>query len=572
MSEDKTDYNPEEEANQEQEVKPTVQTASYADTHTAENTSMLNKQPSKTPIKRELTDEEVETGGYLTIKLGSSLEENRKVYSNLINNWLRFAGITEGYESGDYTEARLNKAKVDWEKFCEENYPGKTKEEVADKASTIYLFTSNLLDDSSLRTGLTAEEGLFNVSDRGSGHITPDIVGKVPNKSTSGYSASQIMLRASISAERDKLNFDVLLRDSFVMLTFTRPSKMDMGSLYTDIKNTISGYVREIHYNLPVVARLAIGKVIWNFLSKRIVSSSVSDIPDYVGLAQVIRLRDLERIAIALLEAYNTKGVNLNLSCLNPKCDWNSYALVDPTLLVVNRNVSTDQELATYANLINGRTTYTIEETLKMSKKALFGTGAEDNRVYNEDRSIYLTIAQPTLAQAFSTFDYFISQVNPKIAEIKATTIDPEDYEDRMTMLYNDIGSTEFVHWISGFHRVATPGTDDLPVNLLRDDQENQLDFDKGLISVLSESDSLSKGLTEFVIHSVPKLSTHFVGVQNSICPSCSKEQVNFPDNNGRKLGYTPVDPFMSFFTLTQLKLLSQTQDLVNHREEVLSK
>lgn len=555
----------------EQPELPEVVDASYGDTHTAENTTMRHKQQPKSPIVRELTEEEIRDSGYLTIKLGGSLEENRALYKDLVGNWLRYAGVVQGYDESRYDEARLTKATLDWETYCKENYPGKTKEEVADEASMIYSFTSLLLDDSSLRVAITSEEGISNTANRGSGHVTPDIVGKVPDRSTAGFSPSQIMMRASISADKDKLNFDVLLRDSFVMLTFTRPSRLEMGNLYNDIKNTIAGYVREIHYNLPVVARVAIAKVLWNFVSKRIVYSSVSDTTDFVSLAKVIKLNDLSRITIALLESYNTKGVNLHLSCLTPKCDWGSYALVDPTLLLHNRNVSTDAELATYANLFNGRSKYTIEETLALSDKLLFGMKAEENRVYNEDRSIYLEINQPTLAQAFNTFDYFVSQINPRIAEIKATTIDPDEFEERMTMLYNDIGSTEFIHWISGFHRVPSPDSDEQPIALLRNEVDNEVDFNKGLISVLSESNSLNKGLIKYIVTKAPLMSNHFIGVQNFICPSCSKEQGSIKDETGHSRGYTPVDPYMSFFTLTQLKILSQTQDMVNHRDEVLS-
>lgn len=551
--------------------EPVVE-AAYGDTHNSANTTMKQRQQPKSPLIRELTQLEKEDGGYMTIKLGGSLEENREIYRTLVNNWLQYAGTVDGYDEGRFNKDRLNKATLDWETFCKENYPNKTKEDVAEEASIIYGFTSQLLDDGSLRTRVTNEPGISNTSNRGSGHVTPDIVGKVPDRSTAGFSASQLMMRASISADKEKLNFDVLLRDSFVMLTFTRPSRMEMGNLYTDIKNTVAGYVRDIHYNLPVVARIAIAKVLWNFISKRIVYSSVSDTPDFVALAQVIRLNDLSRIAIALLEAYNTKGVNLHLSCLSPKCNWETYSLADPTLLIHNRAVSTEEELAIYANLFNGRVKYTIKETLELSTKCLYGMKPEENRVYNSDRSIYLTINQPTLAQAFNTFDYFISQVNPRIAEIKATTIDPDEFEERMTMMYNNIGSTEFVHWISGFHRVPDPGSDEAPIALLRSEQENEADFNKGLMAMLTESESLNKGLVEFVVRKTPFMSTHFVGIQNFICPSCSAEQASLEDDRGIKRGYTPIDPFMSFFTLTQLRILSQTKDQINHRDEVLSK
>lgn len=539
------------------------------DTHTAENTTFKNHQEPQSPIIKEEDYDSFVKKGFVSFKVGvnkKSIEEN----GELVEAWLALLGAQEGLDNGEIPLSTYEKIKANWEEICETKCPDKDPEEVAENIRENIEFSTSLLDPLLIRSRLIREEGISNVSSRGRGGIvTPDIVGKRP-KAKQGSSVAEMMIRSSLANNKDKLNFDVLLRDSFTMLTFTRPSNLEIGVLMQEIADTVKGYVRNIRNSSVSMARIAVTKVIWKFLASRIVYSSVSDIPSMEALSNVIRYKDIERLTLALIESFNTRGVNLGLRCYSMDCDWTQYAVVDPTKLALNRATPTDEEYAIYANLINQRVKYTMDETLALSNDTKFNLKEEDFRIYNEDQSIYLVLRQPTLAQAFNTFDNFIAKINPKIQQLRREIIDPEEFEHQISLLYSTIGTTEFIHWIQEYHTVVAPGEDGEAIVLKRED--NEAEFDKGLMTIIENDEHLSKELVRAVNTRVPTMTHSFVGLHNGLCPSCKQHQGDIQNKQlGVNLGYTPIDPIMSFFTLTQLKQVMTLQNAREKERSVLS-
>lgn len=532
------------------QVEQPVQEPAITDKHTAENTTMKKRLPPESMVKKELTPEEIADGGYIPVRIGATKPTIEKQIK-LTTAWLPYFGACRAHEEGSISDELFNKARGEWEAFCEENYPGIDPDDLEKHTASCMEFSTGLLDPVRLRSNMMMEEGVSNTSSRGAGYSSADIVGKTPVLKKAN-SVAETMIRASLSGSKDKLNFDVLLRDSFVMLTFTRPSKLEIGGLLQDIQQTVKGYVRSVRNNFISMARIAACKAIWDFMSKRIIYSSVSDLDTFDELTNVILFNDIERLAIALVESFNTRGVNLGLRCYDASCDWSSFSLVDPTKLVHNRDTPTDEEYAIFANLMNQRVRYTAKETLELSRSSQYGMKEEDFRIYNENKTMYLVTRQPTLAEAFNTFDNFIADINPKISDLRARIIDPEEFESELHYLYSGIGSTEYIHWIQEYHVVPSPDQDMEPISLYRKD-EDEKDFDKGLVSVIGADEFLSRELVKQVTSKVPLMSHGFVGLQNFICPSCKQHQSTLQEKEGNSLGYTPIDAIMAFFTLTQL-------------------
>lgn len=562
MSEEKPEGTPVPE-------KPVVK-ARYNEKHTPENTSMKHIMNPEEMIIRPLTEKEIEDG-YLTIFMGNS-KASREHAHKLIRPYMDLSVITDLHDRGKVDDDIMRKANDDWQTFVQTNYPDKTLEEMTDRARHTMQFHSEVLDELRQRSNAIREEGISNVSDRG-GVVTGDVIGRKPGISTKGLKPSEIMRRKVARAEDGRMAFDINLRNSFVKSTIARPSKGEIGMLIDEIKDEIKGYVRRVNNNTAVLARIAVGRVLWRHYVKLLTGSSVSDIGDYNQLASIVRWSDIDAIAIGILNAYTNKGVNLHLVCGNPTCDWNQMSLVDPEkLLHVRHYHTTDEEAAIYANLFNEKVTYTKEETLRLIKETKFGL--DNDRVYNEDNSIYMELNSPSMADAFATLDYFLTRVNPQIQAIRERNISMEEFEEKRNMLFIELGATEYMHWVNKFVSVAAPGSDDQDTILDRDAVEDQDDFNQGLMEVIKDSAYIRDNLTQGILRKTPFLSKSFVGVQNYSCPKCKCSQELFEDPEGlkqRKLGYTPIDPLMSFFILIQLIQVRSATESLEARAKALS-
>lgn len=543
-----------------------VSEAGYGEVHTAANTPMKKVLPTVSEFLRQGTDDDREKG-YLPIFLGNSRASNETA-NQMLSKWLQYTAMKSLAEQGHANPSMLAAAKNEWDQYCQENHAEKTAAEMERMCGDLYRFMEEYLDSIKVRSKVMNEEGISNVSDRGSNIVTPDILGKKPGRSSKGFSVSEVMRRSSMRAEDGDFQFDVLLRDSYCSLTFTRPSKLDLASLVNDINRTVKGYVRTVGGNSITLAYVAGMRVVWDFLAARIVNSSVTGIVDFKDLVRIIRISDFGTICMALIKSTHNNGINLDLRCLSDKCDWADFKLTDPDKLVRTRHsIETDEDSAIYANIFNSKIKYSVEETLAMIKKSTYGL--DNNRVYNADKSIYFEIAPSSLAEAFETFDFYAGRINPQLQDIRSKITDQKEYETQVALLLTTLGSTEFLHWIKTYVAVATPGTDEEDVVFHRDECDAS-EFNKGCMEVILDSQPLNKSLSAFILNKTPFMSHTFVGVANFQCPACKKrmEEMQAPE---RQLGYTPIDPFMAFFTLTQLKLMTQAAEAAEATKEAIS-
>jgi len=557
-----------DETNQGVPVEKTF--AKHNELHTPGNTPMVNHVPPETVVIRPLTDKEKEDG-FMTIFLGNS-KESRKHSNALMEPYIEMITLRQMVErNNDYLPA-LRKKEEEWQSFAAEHYPSIAPDALEERAGKMVAFYSEFLDDLRMRSGAIREDHISNLCDRG-GVITPDVSGRKPGRDVKNMKDSDIMRRRVINSEDGRLVFDIELRNSFVKLSILRPSKMDMGNLINDIRNAIKGYVRRVNNNSATLARIAAGRVIWDFIAKRITYSSVSNIGDFRQLSSVIRWTDIDVLTIGLLRAYTNKGVHMHLVCASPKCDWEGFELVDAERLAHHRDMhDTPEESAAYGNLFNHKVTYTIEETMALIKGAKFGL--ESTRVSNDDDSIYFELGSPSLANAFQTFDYFSARVSGELQDLRTKVLDPEEFDTQRNMIYTSLGATEYIHWIDKFVAVGNTATDEPDTVLSRDNAKDQDDFNLGLVEAIKDSSQFNSRLTSAIFNKTPYLSKSFCGINNFVCPKCKKarEDLEDPENiKDRKFGYTPIDPIMSFFTHVQLLLMAEATDGLDARVKALS-
>lgn len=542
-------------------------TFAYTDEHTPQNTPMKEFVEPQTESKQSGLDEEVREKGFTTAFLGNTKKENLEA-QELVGRWITVRTARDLHNADQVQTSFLKAAENDWKQFVETKYPGKSPADMERKAISLYRFLEGIQDHLMLRTRMMSEDKISNVSRRCDKLEVPDIMGRIPGSSVTGFSISEVMARAALRATNSPYHYDVMLRNSFVKLVFVRPNKLELADLINDINRTVRGYVRQVGGNSLQLASIAGMKVVWNWLAPRIISSSIDRMMDFRDLAQVIRITDFRTLCSAILASVSDEGVNMDLRCFNLNCDHYTLDLIDPTKLIqVRHSVQTPEEAAILGNISNGRKVYSVDEVLALIDQSTYGL--ESNDVYNEAQNIKLTIAPPSMADAFVTFDFFVGQVDPKLQEIRAKVIDAKELEEQITIILNGLGSAEFIQWVSTFTILPPGGVDEPPV-VLRRSESNPDEFNKGLMDALQTDPVLNKNLTHFIYNKVLYMTRTFSGIRNRVCPKCGKNSTdgNEPEH---KLGYTPIDPFMLFFTHTQLMLMDLAVARQKETTEALS-
>lgn len=539
------------------------------ETQTEKNPSMLFAQKPQSIFKHALEEKDRENG-FLTIFLGnqrSVIEAN----NNLIQVWLVYRASNGMFKDGEIDAAQLQAAETNWKEYIAEHYPKNSIEEMENFCVDLYQFIDIFRDDIKLRSKMVREEDTSNVTHRGMNGgdaiLSSDVQGRSPGADTTGFSLAESMRRSSINATKDLYQFDILLRNSYAALTIKRPERLSMGSLVLAINNQVKGYVRQVNNPSPTLAYIAGIRCMWDYIARLTVASSVKDTQDFRQLANEITITDADQLAMGLVLATHTNGIQLDLRCLSSKCNWSMFGLADPTKLLQVRGTVTPEQAAVHANVYNGRRKYSREEMKKLRDETTYGMEENACRVYGNDGRRYFTIKAPTLTQAFETFDYFVSTINPRIQELRSNTLDPKVFESELTALLLSLTTAEYIHWISEYVVLPEPGTTGKPTVFTRPAVNND-EFNQGLMMILQDDPALGKELVKFVYNKTPFFTHTFTGVGHYECPKCA---TNSGEHDHHKLGYTPINAFMSFFTLTQLSLMSQVASANQVQQEALS-
>lgn len=540
------------------------------DQHTAKNTPMQDYTAPLAQAIREATEED-RSRGYLSIFLGNTKKDIEHA-NDLLGLWMAWRTSDSFLKEGEISQSQAETRKQEYFEFLEQHYPNKTHEEMNEYCSKLFSFIQDLQDGIKVRSKVIRGDGLTNAHLRGYDGETPvilaDIHAKKPGRNTAKFTLAEAMRRTALSASKDDYHFEVLLRNSFTNLTFRRPNALEIGSLIQDISREVKGYVRTLNNNSITLAYVAGVRVVWNFLANRIVDSSLKDSNDFKELASTIRLTDAGPLMMALVRSLYTHGVNLELHCLQQNCGWSGMDVVDADKLVIDRKyLDTPEESAVYGNIANGVMRYSREDVEKLIKNTSFGLDKDTTRIYSSNSRFYFELAAPTLQQAFDTFDYFVSRINPKIQELRANTVSEKEFDEGLAVLMASVTSSEYVHWISSYVALPPEGVDEEPYVVKRSEHPAD-EFNQGLMDILDDDPKIGQQLVNYVMNKTPFMSKTFIGVAHYNCPKC---RTNTAEVDQINMGYTPIDPFMAFFTLAQLMIIQTASQMSSATEKALS-
>lgn len=543
--------------------------ADHKTIHTPENTPMHDDVEPKLSSLGSVSEEEAQNG-YLSFFLGS--DKKSVLFSEeAVSVWLNAQAAEQMVREEEITEAEANARRALWDEFAEKNYPDADPDQLNTYFRKLLNFHQQLFDDILVRSGAVREEGITNQSARGGGLITHDIFGKKPADKRK-LAINEVMRRAAVRNNNTAYNFDTLLRNSFTRITVKKPELMQLGDLIRDIAEEVKGYVRQVGKNSPTIANMAAIRVIWRFISKNIETCSVKDTTNFADLASTIRITDVGPMCLDLVSAMYGNGVVTELNCLSSKCRHRSYERLDPkSLLHIRKKHQTTEESAVYGNIMNGTRSYSREEIEKLVAKIDFGTDGPI-QVYSKNRTFYFELRTPTLQQAFDTFDYFISEINPRIQQLQATIADSKVYERELNVLLSQIAASEFMHWIGKFVTVPPADSDEKEMVLDRNNPEvDPYEFNRGIMSVLNDDEELSKELIRVIYNKSPYLSKTFCAISDHECKGCGERQSEIAKEQGRPTSYTPFNPVMHFFILAQLTMVKQATGMVSATTQALS-
>lgn len=532
--------------------------ATYKEEHTANNTTFADYVPPEPFITKLYTPEEskkVLEQGYLTYFLGNTKKVIEEA-NEIIANWVEYTSAELDFMDGEIKESAFNAIKNKWNEFSAVKFPGMDETEILDYCRKLYAFNNELLDTVKVRSKVMREKGITNMNDRG-GLTTGDVIGKKPRRNNAPDLVERMRIQ-SIGAQEEEYQFDILLRNSFVFLTIRRPSRLKLAELIREVHQTVKGYVRSTNNPTINLSYLAAVRALWNYITTLIINCSVKDITDFKQLEDIILINDVEALAVGLSKASMNKGHNVQLHCLERGCGWVGVGLADPAKLLQKRdNLITKEEAAIYANISNSRLKLTVQQVRELQRKSAY---IEDNRVYNEQRTYYLEIEPPSLRVGFEALDQVADSINPRIQKLRANSTQ-EEFEAQLQDLLINVSPMEYIHWVA---RAASPGETAEEDDIIERYGNNQASFNEGLMVVLEDDSYLANRLANKVRLQSPFMSRTYCAVGYFECPECKK---NSKEHDEIGLGYTPINPLMNFFTLTQLKMINEMQTLTKSDE-----
>lgn len=527
----------------------------YTDHHTPENTPLKTKIEQLPESTGNLEDTpETRARGYTTVFIGNSKADYESV-QEMVSIWFSLSSIREAAKTGRINQSMLNTVQAEWQRVCDDKYPGVGYSIMEERAADIYRYLQNTSEGVLVKTRMMLEHA-SNVYKASDSIVMRDITGLIPTAASKTNSLSEEMERGGARGSSSPYLYTCNLRNSFLKFQFSRGNKSDAAMLINDINATIRGYVRTVGGNSMTLSMIAGYRAVWNWLVPRITSCSVEGLADFNDLSRIIRFNDMPVILAALLCSFEDDEAHMDLRCFNLACDWNSYEKINPALLVRSRPVAhTDDELAILGNVFNGTVRYTMKQLLEIIDNAT--CGVEERYVYNERQSVRLTMGPTSLSEAFHALDYMVTEIDPQITSARTSIADQNALEAQIGIILRTMGGNEFIHWVTEYSLLPEPDSD-TPIKVFKRRECDQLEFNKGLRGALKD-DYLDNQVTRYVYTVAPYLSKSFIGIRNCKCPKCGKgaEEVN---EQARNLGYTPIDIFMTFFTHTQFMLVRRAE------------
>lgn len=461
----------------------------------------------------------------------------------------------------------LTSIEVRYDEHVEKYFPGSDKKQLGEMLTNYFTFFNRGLDRVLMREELSDiidPTRMSNVLqlDRGPcGLIQPAKAGK------KAVNIRDRMRKNFVSAAGTPDSFTLTLMNSRVVMRVKLPTPMDLLLLINRIAEKLSGFGERIRLTSLELERALITREVMEFVITHATYWSVSDILDARELFQVIKYKDADVIAAAILAASSPKGVNYRLTCLADKCGYNQDHLLDAANLTqFDEKRYPDVYMEQIKEILNKGTKFSIEE-LHDSEVPYIDTDGKpiDNVLTLQNGKVSLTLTDPYLSDFFECFDNVAERINPELRKLAVQFSDPRKYREARKNFMGSIRTINYLQWVSKMTFHAEVGTDDPDEVISR--SENPKEFDEGLLDCLSTEESLAAIFLEKVVHVIPRMTYTTVGLLHDECPGC-KEKGLIHENINR--GFTPIDPILSFFDHSQI-LITLRRELGTLQEDALS-
>lgn len=544
-----------------------------ADIQTAETTLMADPTPSKPDTKGDFNPDDKGVSFFKTF-IGLN-KDNYNRLNETVTDWTLYRASL-GYLSMsdkerdklDITVSECQAAVAKWTEYCDQHYPGIDMEVLNTRFLALYGFIQNIFDPVMVQFPILNEQGISNQNQRTTKIATADVNGVVPSraKDDKRFSLSEFMRRTSLNSTGEAYQYDLLLRNSYVALSYKKSGKLDLADLINNIAKAVTGHVRHVQQNVPALSNIAVIRVIWNFIKDRIIRTSMKDVNDFDELADVILITDMQAITTALLDNAYPRGVNFQLQCLGEdSCDWTKTKVIDPSVLVRDRKwLDTKEEAAAYGNMINFSRKYSREESIAFQR----GTNYQHDiqPVYNHLKNSWFVLKAPTLSESFEAEEFFAEHIKEQISQIQQTSITEQQFVERRDELLNGLVGTDYLHYVSEYHTMSDNDPEQ-NVTIVRRSESPPDEFNKGLIDIILENQEMGADLIDTIVRHYPYMSKTFVGMSNYTCENCAGKSAGMEE-----LGYTPINVINAFFTLTSQTFTGRARVGENAMEEALSR
>ncbi|QDJ97231.1 hypothetical protein D6_0071 [Aeromonas phage D6] len=476
---------------------------------------------------------------------------------------------SEMEKNGRTDQTTLNSLRVRYTEHTEEHFQGVSEKQLAEMLVNYFTFYRRTLDRIQMRDDVTAErqhKPNANVVTTQRGPI--GIINSIKPGKLGNLSMKDRMRKNFAKSSGSVDGFSIMLMNSRVFLKIKLPTPMDLLLLMNKIANKLSGFGKRVRASSLELERALIVREVVEFVIEMATYWSVSDILDARELLNVIKESDANHLAVAILAASAPKGLNYRMSCLAHKCNFSDDVLIDAANMVHFDNERYPAKYMEQVQMIlNTGHKFSIQELHDSDVPFIDTDGTEiETRFTMNDGSVSIELKEPYLADYFECFDNAAARINPQLRQLAVQFSEPERYKREYQSYMGSIRTNNYTQWVDKiiFHVAAgEEGEDEV---MSRGD--NPKEFDEGLIDCLGSQEELAGILLERVIKVIPRLSYTSVGILSTECPQCKQTT----DEEVTKVhgGYTPIDPFLTFFDHTQM-LIELRRELAITQEELLS-
>lgn len=507
--------------------------------------------------------------GYgLPIFIGG-INERQQVILEAAQLFYSLEQLRENDAKGKLTDKTiLTSLEVRYKEHIEKHFEGASDKELGELLMNYFTFFNRGLDRLSMRNELVElinPERMQNELETAHGQF--GLIQPARSGSMKGLSMKDRMRKNFGKAAGAPDGFSVMLMNSRVFLRIKLPTPMDLLLLINKIAEALTGFGQRTRLTSLELERALITREIMNFVIEHASYWSVSDILDARELFQVIKAKDADVLATAILAASSPKGVNYRLTCLADKCNYVGDHLLDAANLTqFDAERYPDVYMTQVKQILNKGTKFSIEE-LKASEVPYVDVDGTtiDNVLTLQNGLVTLELSDPYLSDYFECFDNAAERINPELRKLAVQFSDAKRYKEARKNFMGSIRTVNYLQWVSKMTFHAEPGSGEEDEVFLR--SNNPKEFDEGLLDCLGSEEELSALFLEKIIKVVPRMSYTTVGLLHDECPSCKGKS---EAQSEMHRGFTPIDPVLSFFDHTQI-LIALRRELGTLQEDVLS-